>query len=248
VTEADDDDRQEGSEPEAALWEALESLQDLGEEDPEEALSMFASLPEEVQELADFQLAQAGLLRMVGDLPEAKQVLERLIAEDPNDADAHHLLGDVLEDLGEVPRATVHFLETLRLDQLASSEDPATEVEEILDQTLSHLKRAVAELPAPWQARLRGVPLLVQRLPSVDMVQAGLDPRALGLFEGPTHAETQALDAAAVPTRIVVFADNLALDFPDPEDFADQVKITVLHELGHYFGLDEDDMLRLGLD
>ena len=72
--------------------------------------------------------------------------------------------------------------------------------------------------------------------------------RALGLFEGPTHGETQAVDAAPIPTRIVVFADNLALDFPDPEDFADQVKITVLHELGHYFGLDEDDMVRLGLD
>jgi len=49
-------------------------------------------------------------------------------------------------------------------------------------------------------------------------------------------------------TRIVLFAENLALDFPDADDFEKQVRITVLHELGHYFGLDEDDMVRLGLD
>lgn len=246
--DAEDDDGPYDGEPEAALWEALEALQELGEDDPSEALSMFASLPAEVQELADFQLTRAGLLRASEQLDEARGVLEGLVAADPSDADAHHLLGDVLEDLGQEERATQHFLETLRLDRIASSELPEQEIEVILDETLAHLKRAVSELPAPWQARLKGVPLLVQRLPTEDLVQGGLDPRALGLFEGPTHAETLALDAAPTPTRIVVFADNLALDFPDPEDFAEQVKITVLHELGHYFGLDEDDMVRLGLD
>lgn len=246
--DADDEDGPIDSESEAALWEALEALQELGEEDPAEALVMFASLPAEVQALSDFQLARAGLLRAKDDLEEASEVLQRLLASDPEDADAHHLLGDVLEDLGETERAAVHFLETLRLDRLATSEEPEADVEAMLDETLTYLRRAVSELPAPWQERLNGVPLLVQRLPSEDMVQSGLDPRALGLFEGPTHAEAQGLDAAPIPTRIVVFAENLALDFPDPEDFAEQVKITVLHELGHYFGLDEDDMVRLGLD
>ena len=246
--DADDDEIPEDSEPEAALWEALEALQELGEEDPVEALAMFASLPAEVQVLTDFQLTRAGLLRAADDVPEARRILEGLIAADPSDADAHHLLADVLEDDGELELATTHFLETLRLDTLATQDLPQAEVDQVLDDTLLYLKRAVSELPAPWQARLSGVPLLVQRLPSEDMVQAGLDPRALGLFEGPTHGETLALDAAPIPTRIVVFAENLALDFPEAEDFAEQVKITVLHELGHYFGLDEDDMVRLGLD
>lgn len=244
----DDDEGPIDSESEAALWEALEALQELGEEDPAEALAMFESLPAEVQELSDFQLTRAGLLRATDDLEEAQEVLERLLKEDPEDADAHHLLGDVLEDLGEGDRATQHFLETLRLDRLATSEEPQSEVDALLDETLSYLKRAVSELPGPWQDRLRGVPLLVERLPTDDLVRGGLDPRALGMFEGPTDAEVQGLDAAPIPTRIVIFAENLVLDFPDPEDFADQVKITVLHELGHYFGLDEDDMVRLGLD
>jgi predicted Zn-dependent protease with MMP-like domain len=50
------------------------------------------------------------------------------------------------------------------------------------------------------------------------------------------------------PTRIVLYACNLLAEFPDPVDLQEQVEITVLHEVGHYFGLDEDDMERLGLD
>src|SRR5690606_1424748 len=125
---------------------------------------------------------------------------------------------------------------------------PADEVEQLLDATLEHLKHTIEELPELWRERLTDVPLLVQRLPSEDMVRAGLDPRAFGLFEGPMRVHSQGLEAPPSLTRIVLFAENLALDFPAAKEFGEQVRITVLHELGHYFGLDEDDMLRLGLD
>lgn len=235
-------------EQEEALVEALESLDELAQEDPEEALSMFETLPEEVQTLPDFQLALAGLLRATEDLEGAKEVLESLVESDAEDADAHHALGDVLEDLGDLERATTHFLRVLELDTLAVAERPAAELEELLDETLQHLKTTVEELPKEWHERLKNVPLEVARLPSEDLVKDGLDPRALGLFEGPTHAEQASADAIPVPTRIVLFAENLDLDFPDPEDFEDQVRVTVWHELGHYFGLGEEDMERLGLD
>lgn len=232
----------------AALWQALEELVQLGQQAPTEALARFASLPEEVQCLVDFQLVQAGLLRASGEPHTARKVLEALVAIDRDEADAHHLLGDVLEELGEFARAREHFLETLRIDALASAQRDNEELEQILDVTLEHLRNTIEELPEAWRERLQGVPLLVQRLPSEDMVRSGLDPRALGLFEGPLHADTEGLDSAPLPTRIVLFAENLALDFPDPDDFEEQVRITVLHELGHFFGLDEDDMVRLGLD
>jgi len=243
----DDDDLLDDPE-QAELWKTLQNLEEIAEEDPAQALAVFAALPSEVREIADFQLVHAGLLRSSGDLPAAERVLQALIALDHEDADAHHMLGDVLEDMGKLERALDHFLETLRLDSQASAEHSAEEVEGVLDATLEHLERTVKELPAEWRARLEGVPLLVQRLPSEDMVRAGLDPRALGLFDGPMHAEAEGIDCAPAPTRIVLFAENLALDFPDADEFKDQVRITVLHELGHYFGLDEDDMERLGLD
>ncbi len=227
--DADDEDGPIDSESEAALWEALEALQELGEEDPAEALVMFASLPAEVQALSDFQLARAGLLRAKDDLEEASEVLQRLLASDPEDADAHHLLGDVLEDLGETERAAVHFLETLRLDRLATSEEPEADVEAMLDETLTYLRRAVSELPAPWQERLNGVLLLVQRLPSEDMVQSGLDPPHSACSKVPRTQKRRGSTQHPFPRASSSFAENLALDFPDPEDFAEQVKITVLH-------------------
>lgn len=244
----DIDDRVADDTEQAALWQALEELETLGLEDPGEALVRFASLPGEVQALADFQLVRASLLRASGDLRAARKVLEALLGADRDDADAHHLLGDVLEELGDFNAARDHFLETLRIDGLASAQRDTEELEQILDAALAHLRHAVEELPAAWRERLAGVPLLVQRLPSEDMVQSGLDPRAFGLFEGPMHADAEGIESPPLLTRIVLFAENLALDFPDPEDFEEQVRITVLHELGHYFGLDEDDMVRLGLD
>ncbi len=249
VADDEDIDGAVSEDPEqAALWQTLEELEELGQEDPAEALALFASLPREVQALADFQLVRAALLRAAGDPRAARKLLESLVDSDRDDADAHHLLGDLLEELGDFEHARGHFLETLRLDSIASAERDAAELEQVLDATLEHLRRTVEELPLAWRTRLEGVPLLVQRLPSEDMVQTGLDPRAFGLFEGPMHADTEGLGGAPLLTRIVLFAENLALDFPDPEDFEEQVRITVLHELGHYFGLDEDDMVRLGLD
>jgi predicted Zn-dependent protease with MMP-like domain len=52
----------------------------------------------------------------------------------------------------------------------------------------------------------------------------------------------------AAPTRIVLYACNLLAEFPEAEDLREQVEVTVLHEVGHFFGLDEDDLERLGLD
>jgi predicted Zn-dependent protease with MMP-like domain len=50
------------------------------------------------------------------------------------------------------------------------------------------------------------------------------------------------------PTRIVLFVNNLLADFPRDPLLSEQIEITLLHEIGHYFNLDEDDMVRLGLD
>ena len=137
---------------------------------------------------------------------------------------------------------------TGRIDSQASAAFDPAEVEQLLDVTLEQLQQTVEELPQLWRERLTGVPLLVQRLPTEEMVRGGLDPRALGLFEGPMHADSEGIESTPQLTRIVLFAENLALDFPDAEEFEAQVRVTVLHELGHYFGLDEEDMVRLGLD
>ena len=56
-------------------------------------------------------------------------------------------------------------------------------------------------------------------------------------------------DWVPVPNRILVFRLPLEEDFPDPDDLADEVRITILHELAHHLGIeDEDRLAELGID
>ncbi len=75
----------------------------------------------------------------------------------------------------------------------------------------------------------------------------GLDDDLLGLFEGCSRLDGEPQSPHDLP-RIRLFLDNL-WDFAerDPQIFRDEVRTTLLHELGHYLGLDEDQVEELGL-
>ena len=96
------------------------------------------------------------------------------------------------------------------------------------------------------RTRLDNVPILIDDFPSDDIVADGLDPRLLGLFQGTPMPEGG--DTAATVTTILLFKKNLERSSRDLEHLAAEVRITVLHETAHYFGLDEDDLEALGLD
>ena len=74
-----------------------------------------------------------------------------------------------------------------------------------------------------------------------------LEPDLLGLFEGSSRLDPQAETPDQLP-HIRLFLDNL-WDFAerDPAVYRDEVRTTLLHELGHYLGLDEEDVEALGL-
>jgi predicted Zn-dependent protease with MMP-like domain len=166
------------------------------------------------------------------------------IAEEPDAADAHYEAGLAYEALGNEALRRRHFLETLRLDASPEAE-PLPDYEAII---FDQVERTLAELPADFTERLGPVTILVEPRPSRSMVEEGLDPRLLGLFDGATAEELALGDAPLVSTRIYVFSHNLASTFRDEPSLRDEVTVTVLHEVGHFFGLDEDDMERLGLD
>ncbi|HEY1048325.1 MAG TPA: metallopeptidase family protein [Prosthecobacter sp.] len=78
-------------------------------------------------------------------------------------------------------------------------------------------------------------------------VEPDLDPDLLGLFEGNTRGDPLPSAADEMP-RIRLFLDNLWDDCEgDLKTYRDEVQITLLHELGHYLGLDEDGVAALGL-
>lgn len=190
----------------------------------------------------DVRYARALVAQDAGDLESAVSELKLALESDPDFADAHYTLGLLMEELGDKPTAVHHFLRTRALDTRLDKDRAADETDAI-----ERIERAAREtiegLPEEFGERLRNVPVLLEPRPSRSLVETGFDPRAYGLFEGPEHGR----DDVPAPTRIVLFTANLLANF-SPDELEDQVETTVLHEVGHYFGLDEDDMVRLGLE
>jgi predicted Zn-dependent protease with MMP-like domain len=173
----------------------------------------------------------------------AIEALERLLDLDPDHAEAHYDLGCLFESRDETRRAVTHFLRVRALDA-AGDRDLGIGTEAEIDAIERTAREVIDALPSPFLERLAHVPVLIERRPSRALVESGFDPRAFGLFEGPTDA----MQGEPMPTRIVLYAANLLAEFSEAELLREQVEVTVLHEIGHFFGLSEDDLERLGLD
>lgn len=111
--------------------------------------------------------------------------------------------------------------------------------------------RAIASIPDPFRAALDRVAVVIADEPTPEQLREnGLrhDETLYGLYEGVPLGEWGG-DSVPVPTRILVFRLPLEEDFPDPDDLADEVRITILHELAHHLGIeDEDRLAELGID
>jgi predicted Zn-dependent protease with MMP-like domain len=165
------------------------------------------------------------------------------LREQPDSADAHYAAALAYEDLQREPERRRELLEVLRLDELSTTEPLANYEQIICDE----VERTLDDLPREFGDRLGAVTILVEPRPSRALVEDGVDPRLLGLFEGGTSEELTLGLSPATPSRVLIFAHNLASAFQDEASLRAEVQVTVLHEIGHFFGLEEDDMERLGL-
>jgi predicted Zn-dependent protease with MMP-like domain len=113
---------------------------------------------------------------------------------------------------------------------------------------LAEVEATLAALPEPLRDRAQALPVTFERLPNKAQLRDGIYPDTLGLFVGPEFAyeETTALP---LPPQIILFLENiLELAEGDEDVFCEEVHTTYLHELGHYLGLDEDDLFDRGLE
>jgi predicted Zn-dependent protease with MMP-like domain len=119
---------------------------------------------------------------------------------------------------------------------------------ERFDRLVDH---ALASIPPRFRTALDGVAIVIADEPSPHQLREnglGPDETLYGLYEGIPLSEWGG-DWVPVPTRILLFRLPLEEDFPDPDDLADEVRITLLHELAHHLGIEDEDRLReLGID
>ncbi|HET9082963.1 MAG TPA: metallopeptidase family protein [Candidatus Limnocylindrales bacterium] len=109
---------------------------------------------------------------------------------------------------------------------------------------------ALAGIPMPFAAALDEVAIVIDDEPSLDQLrenEVGDDETLYGLYEGVARTEYGA-DWIVAPNRITLFRLPLEADFPDPDELADEVRITVIHELAHHLGIDDTRLHDLGVD
>jgi predicted Zn-dependent protease with MMP-like domain len=112
------------------------------------------------------------------------------------------------------------------------------------------VSRALDGIPMPFRAALAEVAVVIEDEPSErQRRENGLAPdeTLYGLYEGVPRTEWGA-DWVMVPNKISLFRLPLEEDFPDPDDLADEVRQTVIHELAHHLGIDDERLDELGVD
>jgi predicted Zn-dependent protease with MMP-like domain len=118
--------------------------------------------------------------------------------------------------------------------------------EKLRTRALTEIEATVAALPKPLRERAEKLPVTFERIPNAGLQADGIEADTLGLFTGAEFADE---GNVPLPPQIILFLENL-WDFAggDQKIFRDEVQTTYLHELGHYLGLDEDDLTGRGLD
>ena len=103
-----------------------------------------------------------------------------------------------------------------------------------------HVRAALDSLPPQLAAALRNVAVVVED-------ENPEEPDLFGLYHG-VPLPDRGDDVGLLPDKISIYRIPLEESFSDPEELREEIRITVLHELGHYFGLDEHRIAELGYD
>lgn len=106
--------------------------------------------------------------------------------------------------------------------------------------------QALDELPDEFAARLDNVAVVVEEEPDPeDLREMGLDPEEdddlFGLYQGTPLVERDSY-YSSVPDRIVIYMGPLLRYCRTPQEVVREVKLTVIHEIGHHFGLSDEEM------
>jgi predicted Zn-dependent protease with MMP-like domain len=100
------------------------------------------------------------------------------------------------------------------------------------------VEQALADLPEPFRERLTNVAIIVEDLPPAGVQTRGL---LLGLFHGIPRTE-KSVFYSAPPDHIFLYQKNIEAISRTEADVRRQIRDTLLHEVGHYFGLNEEEL------
>lgn len=117
----------------------------------------------------------------------------------------------------------------------------------ILTLAQEEVRATLDELPCELRERALPLPVVYERVPNEALVADAIEPDTLGLFVGEAFPDGEG-GPSPLPPQIILFLENL-WDFAegDEEVYLDEVHVTYIHELGHYLGLNEEELEARGL-
>ena len=106
------------------------------------------------------------------------------------------------------------------------------------------VEEALDSLPQEFRSRIRNVAILVEDLPpnQPSSPQSGRRQLLLGIFHGVPTTRKSIFDLATGPDHVVLYQKNIEAVCSSVAEVRQQIRLTVIHELGHYFGLDESQL------
>ncbi len=231
-----------------AILEA-QALNDLGRSD--EALTRIDAALTLAPNRGDALHERGVALFDLSRFTDAKSTFVRALALQPEDPYTHQLYGLTLEQLGDEVSAQQELATAIEL----APDELYAPVLIPVDEFRAEIESIIAALPADRAARVRAVAIEVADLPDpadLSAVTPPFPPTILGLYRGPVGAGIH----GHVPTgghgdeapSIVLYRKNLGRAVRTRAELSEQIRDTLLHEIGHLEGLDEDDLRRRGMD
>jgi predicted Zn-dependent protease with MMP-like domain len=196
----------------------------------------------------DARLERARALFELTRFDEAATALAPLLEAAPDEADLHHLAGLVAERRGDAAAAERHLARARRLDPEAYPRP----VRRSRDDFDASVEAALARIPEQVRRYLANVVITVEDLPADEELRASdppLSPTILGLFRGAPWGEKSSMDPwSHFPSSIVLYQRNLERLARDEAELEQEIGVTLVHEVGHFLGLDEEELWARGLD
>lgn len=215
------------------------------EGDLEQALEAYDRTIELDPDWSDGLSARADCLVELGHVEEAAADVDKALKLDDQNPQAHWVMGILLELDGKFAESDEAYREAEQLDPEAFPV-PVRVTRRAFDLAV---KKAIARLPPDFKARMDGVDIYVKDLPEpTDHPDSGLGPLILGAFDGYMMTERRESDPwTQVPPRICLYQRNIERVCRTKDDLVKEIEITILHEVGHFFGLEDEDLQRLDL-
>ncbi|MCP4006481.1 MAG: tetratricopeptide repeat protein [bacterium] len=189
------------------------------------------------------------ILFELGLFDEARKALDRALILEPDCAHSSYYMAHLYEHAGDYEHAERLFAEAAEIDPQLYPVPTRISDEEFEAAATAALR----ELPEQIRRYVETCPIIIEDLPDVELVRSeSISPQVLGIFLGvpvtdpdsnPHHAPEPRSDT----DRIVLFKRNLEKIAGDLEELIEEIRVTVKHEIGHYLGMDEDEVERLGL-